>query len=198
MAYNQFSLDDIKQRLGLGVREAEGLFAEVPPIAPSAWLQETLREGSALALAVSTEKARSEWIIAPILLEVRRCRRGEISLFSGTELDVDPARGLTGFCDWLIARSPEQLAVEAPVVAIVEAKNENFRAGVPQCIAEMYAARLFNEGRGRAAPRVYGVVTTGNVWRFLRLEGDVAEVDLTELYLTEIDRILGVLVAMTA
>lgn len=198
MAYNQFSLDDVKQKLGVSIREAEGLFAGIPPATPSAWLQETLREGVALALAVSTDKARSEWIIAPILLEVRRQRRGELSLFSGTELDVDEARGLTGFCDWLVSRSPEQLSIEAPVMAIVEAKNENFRLGIPQCIAEMVAASLFNERRGRPRDAVYGVVTTGNVWRFLRLRGDVAEVDLTELYLDQLDRVLGVLLAMTA
>lgn len=198
MAYNQVSLDDVKQKLGVSIREAEGLFAGIPPATPSAWLQETLREGVALALAVSTDKARSEWITAPILLEVRRQRRGELSLFSGTELDVDEARGLTGFCDWLVSRSPEQLSIEAPVMAIVEAKNENFRLGIPQCIAEMVAASLFNERRGRPRDAVYGVVTTGNVWRFLRLRGDVAEVDLTELYLDQLDRVLGVLLAMTA
>ncbi len=198
MAYNQFTLDDVKQKLGLSLREVEGLFADVPPAAPSAWLEETLREGASVALAVSTEKARSEWIIAPILLEVRRQRRGELSLFSGTEFNVDESRGLVGFCDWLVARSPEQLAIEAPVVALVEAKNENFRLGVPQCLAEMYAARLFNERRGHPRPVVHGVVTTGNVWRFLRLRGDVAEVDRSEYYLREVDRILGVLLAMTA
>jgi hypothetical protein len=198
VAYNQFSLDDVKQKLGLSMNEAEGIFADLPPARPSPWLEEALRQGGALALAVSTEKARSEWIIAPILLEVRRQRQGELSLFSGSELDVDPERGLCGFCDWLISRSPEQLSIEAPVVAVVEAKNENFRLGIPQCIAEMYASRLFNERRGRPREVVHGVVTTGNVWRFLRLRGDVVDIDLTELYLHQIDRVLGVLVAMTA
>jgi hypothetical protein len=129
---------------------------------------------------------------------VRRHRRGEIALFSGVSFNVDEARGLGGFCDWIIARSPEQLDIDAPVVAILEAKNEDFRRGVPQCISEMYAAQLFNERRGRARSFNYGVVSTGNVWRFLRLGGDVAEVDMTELYVHQIDRVLGVLLAMTA
>ncbi len=81
MAYNQFSLDDVKSKLGLSVHEVEGLFAGIPAAAPSAWLEETLREGASLALAVSTEKARSEWIIAPILLEVHRQRRGRSMSF---------------------------------------------------------------------------------------------------------------------
>jgi hypothetical protein len=198
MAYESFTLEDVKQKLGLSVREAEGIFADIPPVAPSAWLEEALREGTPLALAFSTEKARSEWIIAPILLELRRRYRGEISLFSGASFNVDDARGLGGFCDWIIARSREMLTIEAPVVAIVEAKNEDFRRGIPQCIAEMYAARLFNERRGTPRAVVHGAVTTGNVWRFLRLSEGVAEVDMTEVYIDNIDRVLGVLVAMTA
>jgi hypothetical protein len=198
MAYETFSLEDVKQKLGLSVREAEGLFADVPPTAPSAWLEETLRKGLSLALANSTEKARSEWIVAPILLEVRQLRQGEIALFSGSSFNVDDTRGLTGFCDWIIAHSPEQLVIEAPVVAIVEAKNEDFRRGVSQCIAEMYAARIFNERRGRPQPVTHGAVTTGDLWRFLRLRGDVAEVDLSQFHVHQLDRILGVLVAMTA
>jgi hypothetical protein len=98
------------------------------------------------------------------VLELRRRRRGELSLFSGTSFNVDDARGLTVFCDWLIARSPEQLTIEAPVVAIVEAKNENIRQGIPQCAAEMYASRLFHEQRGASAPVLFGAVTTGSAW----------------------------------
>jgi hypothetical protein len=198
MAYESFTLQDVKEKLGLSVQETQGIFADVPPAKPSAWLLETLREGAPLALAFSTEKARSEWIIAPILLEVRRQRGAELSLFSGANFNVDDARGLTGFCDWIITRSPEMLAIEAPVVAVVEAKNEDLRRGVSQCIAEMYAAQVFNERRGQPRACAYGVVTTGNVWRFLRLRGTVAEVDMTELYMHQLDRVLGVLLAMTA
>lgn len=197
MGYENFTLEDVKQKLGLAVREVEGIFADIPGVAPSPWLQETLRESAPLALAFPTEKARSEWIISPILVEVRRQRRGGLSLFSGASFNVDDARGLVGYCDWIIARSPELLSIEAPVVAVVEAKNEDFRRGVPQCIAEMYAAQLFNERRGKPRPATYGAVTTGNIWRFLRLRDGVAEVDLAELYMHQIDRILGVLLAMT-
>jgi len=108
----------------------------------SALLRDYLRDAAPLALAFSTEKARSEMIIALILLEVRRQRKGEVSLFSGADFNVDPERGLVGFCDYLLSLSREQLSVEAPVVAVVEAKNENLRLGTPQCIAEMVAARL--------------------------------------------------------
>lgn len=198
MAYDQFTLDDVKQKLGVSVRETVDLYAAVPPVEPSAALVEQLRENVPLALAIGTEKARSEFIIAPVLLEVRRRRGGAVSLFSGTEFTVDASKGLVGFCDWLLARSPEQLTVEAPVVAIVEAKNENIRAGIAQCLAELVAARMFNANRGHPMPVVHGAVTTGDLWRFLRLRDDGAEVDLSQHHIQHVDRILGVLLAMTA
>ncbi len=196
MAYNQFTLDEVKQRLGVTVREEQGLFGDVPPARVSDLLTEYLRDSAPLALAFSTEKARSEMIIAPILLEVRRQRKGEVSLFSGADFSVDPERGLVGFCDYLLSLSPEQLSIEAPVVAVVEAKNENMRLGTPQCIAEMVAARIFNEQRGRSLVTVYGAVTTGDVWRFLRMRGATVEIDMTGYYLRDVEIIVGVLLEM--
>jgi hypothetical protein len=102
-----------------------------------------------VALAFSTEKARSEFLIAPILMEARRLRHGAVSLFSGAELNVDASRGLNGFCDFVLSGSATQTELDAPLITIVEAKNENIRAGVPQCAAEMFAAQLFNERRGQ-------------------------------------------------
>ena len=198
MAYNDITLDDLTQRFGLRVVEVRDLFGSVASVPIGEHLAETLREHAPLALAMSTEKARSEMIIAPILLEARRQRGGTVSLFSGMEFAVDPARGLNGFCAFLFSLSPRQITIEAPVLAVVEAKNENIRQGIPQCVAEMYAARLFNERRGVTRPAVFGAVTTGNVWRFIRLRGEVAEVDLTEHYLDEAGRVVGVLVAMLA
>jgi hypothetical protein len=198
MAYNTFTLEQLKRDFALAVVEATEVFARVPPATVSAQLRDALAEGAPLAFAISTEKARSEMIIAPILMEVRRQRPGAVGLFSGTEFTVDPARGLSGFCDFLLSRSPEQLAIEAPVVAIVEAKNENIRGGVPQCIAEMVAAQLFNSDHGRPAERVYGAVTTGSNWLFMALEGQRVTIDLTEYFLPDIDRIVGILVAMTS
>ncbi len=196
MAYNQFSLDDVKQKLGVTLRETVDLFGGVPSVVPSSLLQETLRDAAPIALAVSTEKSRSEMIIAPILLEVRRRHKGLVSLFSGTEFNVDEARGLVGYCDWLMTRSPEQLAIEAPVLAVVEAKNENLRQGVAQCVAEMVAAQSFNAQRGQDRV-VHGAITTGDVWRFLRLRGTQVEIDLTMYYLHELEKVLGILIAMT-
>ncbi len=189
MAYDTFTLDQLKRDFGLTVIETTDAFADVAPVTVSAQLREALADGAPLALAISTEKARSEMIIAPVLMEVRRQLKGTIGLFSGTDFTVDAARGLSGFCDFLLSQSPEQLTIEAPVLANVEAKNENMRAGISQCLAELVAAQMFNDGRGRPHTPVHGAVTTGSNWLFLRLEGQRASVDLTEYYLSDVGRI---------
>jgi hypothetical protein len=57
-------------------------------------------------------------------------------------------------------------------------------------------ARTFNERAGLTAAPVYGAVTTGNNWRFVKLDGDVAFIDRPEYYLDRVGKILGILVAM--
>lgn len=198
MAYNAFTLQDIKRTFKLEVLENRDLYSGVKPAPISAHLRQSLDEGAPLALAMSTEKARSELIIAPILMEVRRQCGGRVSLFSGMEFSVDPERGLSGFCDFLLSASASQMEIEAPVLAIVEAKNENIRTGIPQCIAEMLAAGIFNERRGDGGRVIHGAVTTGSDWRFLRLKGAEVEVDREEYYLSEVERVVGVMVSMLA
>ena len=196
MAYGDFAVSDLVRRFGLHFVDVPELFAAAPAVQVSPMLTWYLGENAPLALAMSTEKARSEMIIAPVLLEARRMHKDRVSLFSGMEFAVDPSRGLNGFCDFLFSLSKTQIEIEAPVIAVVEAKNENIRQGLPQCVAELYAARVFNERAGRPSHEVFGAVTSGSDWRFLRLCGDTVEVDRTEYYLREVDRIVGVLVHM--
>jgi hypothetical protein len=151
-----------------------------------------------LALAVSTEKARSEWIISPILVEVRQQSTHALSLFSGTDFTVEASEGLSGFCDFILTRSEEQNAITAPVLMIVEAKNENMKAGLGQCLASMVAAQRFNEREGNALDVVYGAVTTGTTWRFLRMQGSNVEIDRVEHYVENIARILGIFQEVTS
>ncbi|MEM8641431.1 MAG: hypothetical protein AAGG51_21825 [Cyanobacteria bacterium P01_G01_bin.54] len=154
-----------------------------------------LAENVDLAVAMSTEKARSELIIAPILLEARRRSEQGVSIFSGVEFNVDASQGLAGFCDFLLSLSLEQLLVRAPVITIVEAKNENLRAGLAQCIAQMVAAKFFNQQQQRSIGRIYGAVTIGTIWQFLCLENLTISIDLTEYYIRDIDQVLGILLS---
>lgn len=194
MAYNNFTLKEVLKQFKLALHEEAGLFDAVPGIKPSNFLQDVLSEHEALAVAINTEKGRSELLIMPVLVEVRRQLHNHISLFSGIKLDVAPEEGLTGFCDYLIAQSPIQQFLTTPIIAIAEAKNDNPQNGLGQCIAEMIAARRFNEREGNTVPVIYGVSTTGTAWRFLKLEGVKVVLDQSDYYITEVDKILGILV----
>jgi hypothetical protein len=193
MSYSEFNIDKIETKFGINLSEKVGIFGDILEVEYSEYLAQTLREYVPLALAIDTEKARSEFIIAPILFEVRRQLNYQISLFSGKEFNVDFEKGLSGFCDFLISRSPEQLLIKAPVLAIVEAKNDNIQSGLGQCMAEMLAAQMFNERKGNEIKTIYGAVTTGSIWKFMKLEGQVIEIDLNEYFLNNVGKILGIL-----
>ncbi len=199
MSYSQFtSLEMIETNFGVTIADRINLFANTPTAEPSDFIKQTLQENLALALAINTEKARSELIVTPILVELRKQFNYQISLFSGKEFNVDVEKGLTGFCDFLISQSPEQLLIKAPVVALVEAKNDNIQAGLPQCMAEMIAAQTFNERRNNNISQVYGVVTTGTNWKFLQQHDTVIEVDLNDYFINNLSQILGILKYMIA
>lgn len=193
MSYSNFKLDTVKSRFNLNFVRDKSLFTDVEPVDASHLLKQTLEEYVPLALAIHTEKARSEMIVAPILIEVRRRLDNRISLFSGTEFNVDKSQDLNGVCDFLISLSPEQLTITAPIISIVEAKNDNIKNGIPQCIAEMVAAKRFNEMRANPVHEIFGIVTTGSLWQFLKLTGNNVEIDLDEYYLKEVDKILGIM-----
>lgn len=193
MAYSDFTLNKFKKAFHIYIDEEANLFADVEPISISDNLTNTLAETTELALAINTEKARSEMMITPILLELRRKGNYQISLFSGTDFNVDAEQGLNGYCDFLISRSKEQLTINAPVMIIVEAKNENIKAGLGQCAAAMLAAQIFNLQESNDIKIIFGAVTTGDIWKFLKLEGSNLFIDLTNYYIKEINKILGIL-----
>jgi hypothetical protein len=193
MPYSNFTLRQVEKDFHLQIEEKIDLYAHVKAITSSDDLKRILSENIPLALAINTEKARSEFLIAPTLLELRRRSTIPISLFSGTEFSISPEQGLSGYCDYLISLSKQQLMISAPVVAIVEAKNEDIKSGLGQCIAEMIAAQLFNQQEGNDIDTIYGIVTSGEIWKFLQISEQLVEIDLTDYYITNIDKILGIL-----
>ena len=194
MPYSQFTtLEKAQKEFRLNIEEGQNLFLDIQGIEPSDYIKQTLNEYLPLATAINTEKARSEFLIAPILAEVRRLEKHRISLFSGTEFDVDKERGLSGFCDYIISCSNEQYFVRVPVITIVEAKNENIKGGLGQCVAEMVAARIFNEKENQTIPEIYGVISTGTVWKFLIFKENLVLIDSIEYYINEVDKILAIL-----
>lgn len=193
MPYSQFTIEQIKSSFGIRLSEQVGIFGNIPEASYSNFLSETLDYNIPLALAINSEKSRSELIVMPILIELRKQFSNQIGLFSGKDFTVDSQKGLNGFCDFLISKSPEQLIIEAPVIAIVEAKNDNIETGLGQCMAEMIAAQLFNHQKGNEVQKVYGVVTTGSLWKFMQLEDQTITIDLNEYFLGNVGKIVGIL-----
>lgn len=197
MSYSEFtSIIKVKQAFGLTTVEGPRFLPQITPIAPSATLIDFLANSLPVAVATGSEKARSEMIITPVLLEVRKILQQKISLFSGEDFTVDYENGLNGICDYLISRSPEMLEIEAPAVAVVEAKKADLKTGIGQCVAEMVAMQKFNEAKGKPISVIYGSVTNGTQWRFLKLEDKIVSIDLNDYGLPPVDEILGMLVWM--
>ena len=198
MAYNRFTLPEVEAQFGLTIERDTPLFPQPPVAVPSDFLRMTLKRYLPLALDMQTEKARSEFIIAPILMEVIEQKQRRVSLHSGVDFTVDRKAGLAGFCDYLFSRSPERTEVVAPVLVIVEAKREDIRGGFGQCLAEMVAAQRFNEQQGKPLARGFGCVTTGDRWRFLRLEEARATIDTDEYTLESLEKVLGILLEVVS
>ena len=196
MAYSDFSLTDVKDKLGLALMEKVGLFSQITALDYSDHLKETLKYNVPLATSINTEKARSELIVTPVLVEVIKILNQEVSLFSGIEFNVDKSRGLNGICDYIISLSAEQLFLDAPIITIVEAKNDNLKAGLGQCISEMLAAKIFNENKGIKIESTFGVVTTGSLWNFLKLTQKTVWIDMDEYHISNVAKILGIFISI--
>lgn len=191
MSYKSFTFQQLKERFGLEPSLSPILSAKVKPLEPSEWFWRTLEISS--HTAVTTAKERSERIISPIMLELRERNNRQFSLFSGWSFDVDAELGLNGECDFLLSSVPLDFEIKVPVLALRQTKGPEIESCLPQCAAQMVAAQLFNEREHNSIPAIYGCVTTGVVWRFLKLEGNNLIIDVDVYCLDNVPMILGVL-----
>jgi hypothetical protein len=198
MAYSDFTVTKVKQDFDIKTIEGKSFFPEMTAVTPSQTLVDFLAESFPLASMLKSEKAKSEFIIGPVLLEVRRQMKQQISLFSGEEFNVEAEVGLSGICDFLLSQSTEQLEIEAPAIVVVEAKRADINTGMGQCMAEMVAVQRFNQKAGKPLKSVFGCVSSGILWRFLKLEGQEITIDVDDLGLKPIERLLGILVWMAS
>lgn len=190
-SYSKFKYEDLAE---LGIQVREKTFLDVQNIAelePTEFLNTTLERNQKRRLR--SEKAKSEFIIAPILAEMEDRNKEHFVCYSGYNFNVDAQRGLRGFCDYVLSLEPHAFNIEAPVFCIVESKNEDLESGIPQCVAEMFAAKLFNVQKGQNIPIIYGAVTFGFQWKFVRLIDDEAQVDTHIFYLVQLSKLLGAL-----
>ncbi len=195
MTYSDFTLELVEKLFGVHVHQAD-LFPSLAQVSAPAWLGEVL--GRSKQLALVSEKARSEFIVAPILLASRELSRGAFAIYSGQRMDVRAEQGLVGECDFILAATEPVPVLHAPIVTIVEAKKNDVEGGLGQCAAQMVAARMLNEKEGKPAARVYGCVTTGEAWQFLSLEQSQLSIDRARHYIDNVSLILAVFQAIVA
>ncbi len=191
-SYSSFTYEDL-YALGLDITE-ESLFQtdQIPSVEPSRLLLEILAMNKDVPTA--TEKAKSELIISPILSDLRQRHIGKFTFFSGYQFSVEPKLGLQGFCDFILTKGPKTPFILNPILAVVEAKNEAIESQTPQCIAETYAASLFNERHNTPHSSVtYGTITTAFDWLFIKLEGKKVIVDNKRYFISDLPQLLGVL-----
>ena len=193
MAFSDFAYPAVLRTFGLTLQHAPDLFAGVPEVSATPSLRETLAVNVRLATTLDTESARAMWMVSPVLSEFWWSYRGRIGVYTGLEFNADPEARLNGYCDFIIGTAPQQRQIVAPVLVIFEAKRDNIMDSLGQCVAGMVGAERFNRREGNPIETVYGVGTTGSVWRFLRLNGNVVSLDLVEYTIQQVDRLLGIL-----
>lgn len=188
MAYSDFSLEDLEAQFGVS-NQLGRLFPTLPPLEPSDYLKTAL--DLAAELPVHSEKAKSEAIVFPLLVELRNRNDKFFTIYSGDNLKADKERGLQGECDFILAKDVHSFSINYPILQLVEAKRSDVTAGVAQCAAQMLGAKIFNEKKGATLEQLYGCVTSGDEWLFLKLEGHLT-VDVRKYYLIEIGQLLAV------
>jgi hypothetical protein len=195
MPYSQFTLKQVTREFGLQEQVVSLFPADVTLVEPSAWLAESLKKGQKLALI--SEKVRSEVLVMPFLIDLKERNQDRFAVFSGAFLDVQPSRGLNGECDFILTLAPNTVSVTAPIFTIVEAKKNDLDMALGQCAGQLVGARLYNEADGTPIDSLYGCVTTGTDWRFLKLHHNDLLIDSTIYYINEPNRLLGILQFIT-
>lgn len=81
MAYSNFTLESVVTTFQLEIIRSIGIFAEIEPVMPSEQLARVLTKKAPLAVAIGTEKARSELIVADVLFELWEHFESRVSIF---------------------------------------------------------------------------------------------------------------------
>lgn len=188
MAYTDFTLSDLEEKFGIK-HERTQLHFFAQPVEPSERLRTELEESG--EMPIKSEKARSEWIVVPILKELRTRNGKFFTIYSGETMIGDKNTGLQGECDFILSKDTKSYEISIPIFQIVEAKRNDLDEGIKQCSAQLVGAKKYNEGKGITLEKLYGCTTTGDVWRFIEFS-DKLYIDDKKYYLSEISELLGI------
>jgi len=195
MAYNKFHYKTVGEKLGITFGYDSSYFQDIRPVTPRPMILDLLQPNDHYLL--TSEIARREWYVSTVFRELIYQTDGKVCIYSGERFDVETSLGLSGEADYLIGLGKVQIPIQAPIIAVAEAKPDYLLSGLGQCIAEMVAARLYNERNQTPTRYIYGVVTTGLLWGFLVLDQNKVYMDSVEYNLNRLDQILGILIYMS-
>jgi hypothetical protein len=187
-SYRYYKLEDLANICKVYVANEDNLLGFVADLPPTDLLKAILARN--LKFPLKNEKAKSEFIVSPILAEVSEHNKNFKPL-SGLTFPVEPSMGLTGRCDFLISNNPHVQELESPIMCVFEAKNDAIEDWYGQCGAEMYAAKLFNAQKGNNISIIHGAVTNGFTWQFLKLEGQTLFIDSQRYGTANLPQLLG-------
>ena len=188
MAFSDFrNIGAVQQQFQIRYLET-GL--QVAPLEPSAVFRAELQFSLDNIDVFTSEAARSETVIFPILREAYKAHAGQFALWIQKPIQADAV--LYGTPDYLFATKSKlgKTVLETPLVLIAEAKKNDFEQGWGQCLAELLAAQKLNANPKKA---VYGIVTDGKVWEFGQLQEDAFTKFVQSYTVDDLSELFGVL-----
>jgi hypothetical protein len=190
MAYTNFTFEDLEDQFGISFKTKPLFSTKLKSVKPSNHLVETIKRAATLNIRI--EKPRSEFLIAPIMAEIKIRNDDRIDMFSGENLLANPKLGLNGEVDFILTNVPHSPLIKAPIIAVIEAKKADLELNQPQCAAQIVGTKVFNENANKPLDTYFGCVTTGREWQFLQLLDNTIYIDQRVYLLSDLPVLLGV------
>ncbi|MCK5525217.1 MAG: hypothetical protein KAI83_18980 [Thiomargarita sp.] len=159
------------------------------PIETPAWFMENLNFSLKTQAVDENEFFFCENFIFPFLQLAWKAHHKKLKLWSHQTLTCDD--DLSGEPDYFVSAWRDEVIdklINTPVLAVVEAKKQDFESGWGQCLAEMIACQKLNQDEKLT---VYGIVSTGLNWEFGKLETNVFTKHLLPNSISEPQKIFG-------
>jgi hypothetical protein len=154
------------------------------------WFRENLRFSLDMKSVGESEVFFRENFIFPFLQQAWK-RHQRLKLWANKPLALNGE--LAGEPDYLISARIEGVVnklINKPLLAVAEAKKEDFEKGWAQCLAEMIACQRLNQNE---AVVIYGIVSTGLVWEFGKLAGNVFAKHPLAYSISEPEKVMGLI-----
>jgi hypothetical protein len=189
MAFSDFqSIEQVIQKYPLEVKQ-ERFISDVE-LEPPKWFIENLDFLLDMKSVDENEAFYCEGFIFPFLHQTWM-HHPKLKLWSHRTLVYDSE--LFGEPDYLVSAATRGVVdklINNPLLAVVEAKKEDFSRGWAQCLATLIACQRINADDRIG---VYGIVSTGMVWEFGKLEGKTFTKHPVSYAISEPNRVLGIL-----